>query len=192
MTDFAGRAKHPELASAPLLLWGMSAGGEFNYEFAAWKPERVVAFIVNKGNVYYTALASRPRAAVPALLFIGENDLEFRNHTIVGLFALNRRAGRALGADAGAGHRPRGRTIARPGRDLFRRHACAPSARHARGGHDSTHAAVDKEGFLGDLKARTFQPVGDSKPPHAPTAWLPTARVAGAWQAVINGTPFEK
>jgi hypothetical protein len=30
---FAARAKHPELATAPFLLWGMSAGGEFNYEF---------------------------------------------------------------------------------------------------------------------------------------------------------------
>jgi len=22
-------------------MWGMSAGGQFNYEFVAWKPERV-------------------------------------------------------------------------------------------------------------------------------------------------------
>src|SRR5205807_7178419 len=50
LASFASRAHHPELASAPLLLWGMSAGGEFNYEFTVWKPERVAAFIVNKGN----------------------------------------------------------------------------------------------------------------------------------------------
>jgi len=34
----------------------MSAGGEFNYEFTAWMPERIVAFVANKGGVYYTAL----------------------------------------------------------------------------------------------------------------------------------------
>ncbi len=32
LTAFARKAQHPELATAPLLLWGMSAGGEFNYE----------------------------------------------------------------------------------------------------------------------------------------------------------------
>jgi poly(3-hydroxybutyrate) depolymerase len=32
--------EYVKVASAPLFLWGMSAGGQFNYEFAAWKPER--------------------------------------------------------------------------------------------------------------------------------------------------------
>ena len=49
---------HPEISAAPLLLWGMSAGGEFNYEFALWRPDRVAAFVVNKGGIYYSALAS--------------------------------------------------------------------------------------------------------------------------------------
>jgi len=66
---------HPELARAPLFLWGMSAGGQFNYEFASWKPERVAAFIVNKGGIYYTALTSRATREVPALLFTGEAEL---------------------------------------------------------------------------------------------------------------------
>ena len=65
LNTFATRAKHPELATAPFLLWGMSAGGEFNYEFVCWKPERVVAFVVNKGNIYYTALASKEARSVP-------------------------------------------------------------------------------------------------------------------------------
>src|SRR5256885_9095109 len=57
LADFAERAHHTELASAPLLLWGMSAGGEFNYEFVAWKPERVAAFVVNKGGIYRRGVA---------------------------------------------------------------------------------------------------------------------------------------
>jgi dienelactone hydrolase len=66
LASFARRSGHAEVADAPLLLWGMSAGGEFNYEFAAWKPERVVAFVVNKGNVYYTDWRPTPRGACPA------------------------------------------------------------------------------------------------------------------------------
>jgi len=106
MDAFAGRARHPELATAPFLLWGMSAGGEFNYEFVAWKPERVVAFVVNKGNIYYTALAPKAARGVPGILFTGGKDLEFRTSTIIGLFAMNRRAGAlwALAEEPNAAH----------------------------------------------------------------------------------------
>ncbi|HXD23452.1 MAG TPA: hypothetical protein VN613_08835, partial [Gemmatimonadaceae bacterium] len=84
---FAARSKHPELATAPFLLWGMSAGGQFNYEFTAWKPGRVAAFVVNKGGIYYSALLSPEARAVPGILFIGGKDLESRIWTISGLFA---------------------------------------------------------------------------------------------------------
>jgi hypothetical protein len=41
------------------------------------------------------------------------------------------------------------------------------------------------------MKTSTFQPVGDSKAPAYPVAWLPTERLARAWQAVITGKPFD-
>ena len=93
LATFSRRCKRPELAHAPLLLWGMSAGGEFNYEFTAWKPERVVAFIVNKGGVYYSALLPKAARNVPGLFFIGKKDRDWRKRIVAGLFALNREAG---------------------------------------------------------------------------------------------------
>src|SRR4051812_28366347 len=72
LSALAGASGHAELAAAPLLLWGMSAGGQFNYEFVVWKPERVIAFVVNKGGIYYTALAPRAAREVPGLLFVGD------------------------------------------------------------------------------------------------------------------------
>jgi dienelactone hydrolase len=89
----AKKAGHPELATAPLLLWGFSAGGEFNYEFACWKPDRVLAFVVNKGGYYFTHLAPDATREVPGLFFIGGKDDEFRIHSIQGIFAVNRQAG---------------------------------------------------------------------------------------------------
>ena len=65
VSRFATRSQHPELALAPFFLWGMSAGGQFNYEFAAWKPERVAAFVVNKGGIYYHALVPKAARDVP-------------------------------------------------------------------------------------------------------------------------------
>ncbi len=86
-------AGHPEVAEAQLLLWGMSAGGQFNYEFACWKPERVRAFVVNKGGIYYTHLAPSAARAVPGIFFIGGLDEAFRIQSIRGIFAVNEIAG---------------------------------------------------------------------------------------------------
>ena len=93
LAQFATSANRPELATAPLLLWGHSAGGEFNYEFACWKPDRVLAFVVNKGGYYFTHLAPRATRELPGIFFIGAKDKEFRNKSIEGIFALNRQAG---------------------------------------------------------------------------------------------------
>jgi len=49
---------------------------------------------------------------------------------------------------------------------------------------------TEKSGFLGDLKAKTFQPIGEQPAPNYPTAWLPSERVAKAWQAMISERPF--
>ena len=52
-------------------------------------------------------------------------------------------------------------------------------------------AVPEKTGFIGDLTAVTFQPVATAAPPSVPTAWLPTERIARAWQAVMTGKPFD-
>lgn len=190
LATFAGRSGHAEIASAPLLLWGMSAGGEFNYEFAAWKPERVVAFIVNKGNVYYTALAPEAARRTPGLLFTGEKDLEFRVNAIAGLFAINRRAGAlwAIAQEPGIGHEV-GRS-----RDLALVFFEDMLAARLPGGDGKTPQPLKPltaaDGYYGDPKSQSVQPVAGSKDPTYPVAWLPTERVAKGWKAVVSGTPF--
>ncbi|HZP47839.1 MAG TPA: hypothetical protein VFB07_04870 [Vicinamibacterales bacterium] len=187
LASFAAKSNHAEIAGAPLLLWGMSAGGEFNYEFAAWKPERVVAFVVNKGNVYYTALAPDAARRVPGILLTGEKDLAFRVDAIAGLFAINRRAGALWGyaQEPGVGHEvAHSREFAAV---LFE------DMLDARVGSDGRLKPLDeKSGLFGDARTQTVQPAGDAKPPsNYPVSWLPTARVARAWQAVIAGKTVE-
>jgi poly(3-hydroxybutyrate) depolymerase len=190
---FAASARHPELADAPLLLWGMSAGGEFNYEFTNWKPERVVAFVVNKGGIYYTALVSRAARSVPGILFTGEKDLESRISTITGLFAINRRGEAlwALAEEPGAGH------IVGRSRDLALIFFSDVLALRLSGtnaganGQRSLRALSEKDGFLGDIKLKTFRPTAGLAAPNSPTAWLPTERVARAWQALVTAQPFD-
>ncbi|MDB4172902.1 MAG: hypothetical protein ABF260_11270 [Flavobacteriaceae bacterium] len=77
----------------PLLLYGFSAGGQYNFEFASWKPERVISFVVNKGGYYDTAVASSDTQKVPGIFFIGEDDLYYRNNLILGIYSANRSQG---------------------------------------------------------------------------------------------------
>jgi poly(3-hydroxybutyrate) depolymerase len=177
----AKQSQHAELSTASLLFWGMSAGGQFNYEFVAWKPERVLAFVVNKGGIYYSALLSQASRNVPGVLFTGGKDLEFRTNTINGLFAVNRRGGAlwALAEEPGAGHvvgRSRDMTIV-----FFE------DVLPLRLSDDATalKRISEASGFLGDLKARTFQKMVGTAPNY-PTAWLPTERVARAWQSLVS------
>ena len=182
---------HAELARVPLFLWGMSAGGEFDYEFVAWKPERVAAFVVNKGGIYYSALVSRAAREVPGLLFVGEKDLAFRTNTITGLFAVNRRAGAlwALTTEPGLAH------VVGRSRDLgimFFEDVLALRLRPDAAGNGPVAMTplAEWSGYLGDLTALTVAPMGDGRAPAVPTAWLPTERMARAWQAVVSGKPF--
>jgi dienelactone hydrolase len=191
---FASRSSHPELADAPLLLWGMSAGGQFDYEFVAWKPERVIAFVVNKGGIYYSALLPPAARRVPGILFVGGKDLASRTQTITGLFALNRRGGAlwALAEEPSAAH------IVGRSRDLalmlyedvlplrVPEHTASPD------GAVQLTPLAERSGFLGDFAAKTVEKQGDRDAPSRPTAWLPTARVAAGWQAMLTEKPFEK
>jgi hypothetical protein len=194
LVAFSRRWKRPELADAPLLLWGMSAGGAFNYEFVAWRPERVVAFVVNKGGIYYSALVPQSSRDVPGILFTGEKDLEFRTNIIAGLFAVNRRAGAlwALAEEPGTGH-VAGRSLDMAlifFEDLLTLRLGGPfSSENQR---TAPAAILEKNGFIGDLKSKTFQAAKDVGLLTSSTAWLPTLRIARAWQALITGTPFDR
>jgi dienelactone hydrolase len=193
LTAFAKRSDHPELANAPLLLWGFSAGGEFNYEFTAWKPERVVAFVVNKGGIYFSALLPTAARHVPGFLFTGEEDLESRKRVIAGLFALNRRAG-ALWAFA---EEPNVAHVVGRSQDMAA--IFFDAVLPLRLGTSVSAASLapltaldERSGMLGDGAQRSFRPAADSPATTDPTAWLPTERVARAWRALLRKEPFER
>ncbi len=185
----AMKAKHPEIARAPLLLWGMSAGGQFNYEFVAWRPERVLGFVVNKGGIYYTALVPRASRSVPGLLFTGEKHLWSRKDIIAGIFAVNRRAGAlwAFAEEPGAAHvvgRSRELTMVFF-EDLLAQRLGGDAAAGA------PRPLAEKDGFLGDLTTKTIRSAAAGAGT-GPTAWLPTERTARAWQVIVTAQPFEK
>jgi len=186
---FADESGHPELGHAPLLLWGMSAGGQFNYELALWKPERVLAFIVNKGGIYYSAQASEAAQQVPGFFFIGETDLEYRNDIIAGIFAINRRAGAlwALAVEPGVSHQVAGSKAM--GVQFFDELIPLRLPRTpASGGTALLLSPLDPDaGFIADPKTLEIQPAADAPNTNYPTSWLPTEKLARAWKVLVGG-----
>ena len=187
LTQLADQSGHPELADAPLALWGMSAGGQLSYEFACWKPERTITFTLNKGGVYYTALAPKAARQVPGLLYLGEKDSPFRNGIIKGIFTMNRRAHArwALTSEPGAAHE-----IARSLElsELYLDDVIPLRLPEKPG--DPLRPLNLQDGYLGDTKTREITPYDQEKAKEAPHAWLPTQRTAKAWQAVTTGKPI--
>lgn len=177
--QFGARLNHPEMSTAPLLMWGMSAGGEFNYEFVAWKPERVAAFLVNKGGIYYTSLTpTKASRDVPGLLFVGEKDLDSRTFTVRGLFAVNRRAGALWGLVEEPGLAHVVGSSKELGAMLFEDVLTAPKG-----------SINEKSGFVGDIRAFTYQPAATASTASTLTSWFPSERLARAWKSVSTAKP---
>lgn len=187
LAALGARLGRPELATAPLLLWGMSAGGEFNYEFVAWKPERVAGFVVNKGGFYYSALLSAEARQVPGLFFVGGKDLETRQQAIHGLFAINRRGGAlwALIEEPTAAHVVgRSHEIAAMYFDeLIPLHLAPPSPTSP----FRLLPLSEASRFVGDPKSFTTKNAGtrDDDTAYA-TSWLPTQHTARLWEAALK------
>ncbi len=186
---FAHRMKRPEAATVPLFLWGHSAGGEFNYEFACWKPDRVLAFVVNKGGYYYTHLASASSRETPGLFFVGEKDDEFRILSVQGIFAVNRRAGAlwTLAVEPNAGHEVgKTRELAMEFFEAILRIRMPGTT----GGSSKALAMVNPDtaqGWTGDLKSFEVQPAPSLNQSGALSAWLPDEAMATAWRKFVLG-----
>lgn len=110
LAAWAKAEREPTLATAPLLLWGHSAGGQFNHSFVLWRPARVGAFVVNKGGYYGELPPSAAAARVPGLFILGEEDLPRRKRAIRRIFlaGLARGARWLLACEPGVGHEERG------------------------------------------------------------------------------------
>jgi hypothetical protein len=189
MNNFAREANHPELATAPFLLWGMSAGGEFNYEMALWRPERVVAFVVNKGGIYWHALASPAARAVPGIFFVGGTDLDSRIGTVFGLFALNRRGGAiwSFSVEPCVGHAVgKSQDLAM----IFYEEMLAARLDGAPQSPDGTpllHTLTEASGLIGSISDFTIEPAGERVNTSLTTSWLPNERVARGWREIATG-----
>jgi hypothetical protein len=76
MEQLVAASGHPEILNAPVIFWGFSGAGQMAYEYNAWKPERTIAYSLNKGRYYTTEIVAEQGRRTPGIFFAGQNDPE--------------------------------------------------------------------------------------------------------------------
>ena len=181
---FSKRSQHIELDCAPLALWGTSAGGEFNYEFLCWKPERIIAFVVNKGGIYYSSLAPVASWEVPGIFIIGEKDSPYRNNIIKGIFSINRRFGAkwVFAEDPGVVHEfKKSEVFAQCFFDKIIPLRIFSDSTNA----NCTLKKIASKGYIGVISSRQIIPDSDNQQSEI-TSWFPNRQIAEGWLDFIK------
>ncbi|MDH4445307.1 MAG: autotransporter-associated beta strand repeat-containing protein [Akkermansiaceae bacterium] len=103
---YATASNRPEIANLPFVLAGWSGGGQIAYGINTKIPERVIAYIMNKGAFYVPDPLSSAALKTPSIAVGGQFDLGAGRTGIIDRFDSNRLRGGlcALAVEQNAGH----------------------------------------------------------------------------------------
>jgi hypothetical protein len=200
LEQFATKLNHPELARAPLLLEGFSNGGYFSITFAKFKPERVIAFALNKSG--FAKVQMDPAfAAVPGVLFWGEEELTKGLPTVIHSIVVQGRREHALWAELkewGRGH-----VEGAAPRMIVPYFAEMVALRYPTGktplrGDVPLMALDESSGWLGDHSEASIQtelpaiaPFDSYTGDKAAASWLPNESLANLWRGFVTKSPIQ-
>jgi hypothetical protein len=188
LKDFAAEAKRPEVEMAPLFLYGESAGGQFNYDFVLWKPERVACFVVNKGGFYNDSVANENVRSVPGLFILGMSDDQKRIDAITKIWKEGRDHGAvwALAPQPGSGHEfsqtPR---LARAFFEPLLKTRLPDSSSLGSNDPPTLNIIPENKGWLGDLTTHEIHDESTDPEPDLKASWLPNQSAAQAWKDFV-------
>jgi pimeloyl-ACP methyl ester carboxylesterase len=188
LTDFAGKSNHPEIAHVPLLLYGESAGGQFDYDFVLWKPERVMAFVVNKGGFYNGGDPDSRTCAVPGLFFLGMKDTDERIKAITGIWTTGRKLGAlwALAPQPNSGHEfSKTAAVARVFFEGVLKNRLPDDNSLSTDDTAPMKSIQESQGWLGDLTTHEIHDASTDTEINHNAAWFPDQASAIAWKAFV-------
>ncbi len=178
---FGEKAGMDDLEKLPFVMWGHSAGGQFNYNFVQWEPKQVLAFVVNKG-AYYTSRRDKKSHDVPGLFFIGMKDKPVRVENITGIYLEGREDGApwCLVRESTQSH---GIGDSRAfSMEYFR--SIIPLRLSTDSG---TLNSIDvADGWLGELKSHEVVTADDAEWEEEDTSWLPNKALADRWKEIVS------
>jgi hypothetical protein len=183
ISQFASQTGRCELENAPLLIWGFSAGGEFAYDFTCFRPDRVIAFVLNKGGYYHPIAGQNGETKVPALMFVGGLDEQWRIDNINKVFASGRTIGApwALTVEKTQAHNVGDSVLL----SLPFFHAILPLRLPS--GDGPLLDINQSKGYIGNLDDLTISAATPVTPANLlSTDWLPDETTATLWKTVVN------
>ena len=194
---FAAASAHPELAHAPLFLYGHSNGTGFSAIFAANEPDRVWGWVSMRPGITFQVY--QPRAAkVPGLVIFGEEDhflarpSREENLAVVPTLRKQHAAVWNIAVEPKTGHGPGEKTW--PLVHSFLRHTFAarvPADADPRRGPvalvslpvESGHLGENWDPAKGGYQSLTVAPFADFDGDKRTASWLVNAAYAADWQA---------
>ena len=107
LNSIAISSDRPELAQAPLLIFGISSGAPQSYGFTLRRSDRVIGFMVITGSTPST-VRSGAAQRVPGYVLLAEFDTEVNNGKLTEFFVDNRAEGAlwTFAVEPGAIHQP--------------------------------------------------------------------------------------
>ena len=187
----AAESGHPELAGAPMLLWGHSRTGHFAASLAALQPQRTVAIVsYHAGAVGLAGHALDVLKKIPTLILMAKADVPnafkpgFRMPPAETLW----RNGRAVGAPWTFGIEPdavhqnpddlkKANAVVIPWIAAVLRLRLPPSGGSLRG-------VTDGAAWLGNIQTSDIAPSASYSGAEREATWLPDEQSAQGWRVV--------
>lgn len=181
----AGQSGHPELADAPVLMFGLSAGSREAGGFVSRNPARSIGLLLRVPVAAPTIMAGEG-LAVPAFVMQAGDDVESRNLEIQAIFAGNRsRGGRwALAVEPGVEHGE----ASDIGNEATTSWLTAVLARLPATAGDPLVTFDESSGWLGDQATLEIAPWADYPGDRATASWHLSQNAALTWKALGEGT----
>jgi predicted esterase len=184
LKKFSELADRPEIENLPMLMWGHSAGGQFNYSFACYAPERIIGFVSIKG-VYYFSKATSQTRKVPAMFILGENDHYKQIPKVMSLFKKQRSLGArwAVAVEPNAGHKiGKSNDLILP----FFNALIEKQLKDEKNNYKDMKPVKPLDDWLGNLKTFSIYPYKEYPGDIKEAAWLPDKNVAEVWQRFVT------
>ena len=184
LATVAQESGHPEIADAPVLMFGLSAGSREAGGLVLRHPGRTIGLLL-RVPVAAPDLIAPEALAVPAFLMQAELDAAPTNAAIQAIFATNRSRGArwALAVEPGVGHS----TATSVGNQAVTRWISAALARiPAAAGAPLTEFA-EPSGWLGDPATLEIAPWADYPGDRASASWHLSESAAQTWKTLGTG-----
>ena len=186
LATVAAQSGHPELADAPVLMFGLSAGSREAGGLVSRNPARAIGLLLRVPVAAPTLMAPEG-LAVPVFVMQAGEDAEATNLAIQAIFAGNRsRGGRwALAVEPGVVHGE----ASDLGNESVTSWLSAVLARLPGTPGDPLVAFDESTGWLGDQGTLEIAPWADYPGDRATASWHLSQNAALTWKALATGGP---